>query len=929
MDRIHVTTLSLRSWVLILSLAPTLLVGIMLASYFTIHRFQELDETLIERGTDIIEPLAIASEYGMLQTSREMLKRLLGVSHRKHSHLVRSIAIFDTRHRVFVSSNFHRNFNQLRLPPGSSIPSHTELEYLPNGDLIMRTPIVQESNLLGLDADKPAPVLGYVVVHLNTDWAALKQHESGLAAILIILVGAFVNLLFSVRLIGQVTQPISDMVDAVEMIRKGRLDTRVDGRKIGELEELRGGINAMAQSLEESQQELQMNVDQATADLRETLEQIEIQNIELDMANRRAQEANRVKSEFLANMSHELRTPLNGVIGFSHQLAKTQLNTHQAEYVSTIERSANNLLTIINDILDFSKLEAGKLKLEQMPFQLRESLYEVATLFAPASQEKRIELVVTVEQPVPDNLVGDAFRIKQVLTNLVGNAIKFTESGHIHIHVELLNDEDERVMLKVSVQDTGIGISNEQKQSLFQAFGQGDTSITRRFGGTGLGLVISQRLVNKMGGEMSFDSQPGLGSTFWFTLNCPRSPLPLGDPLPLQKLKGKKVLLFEPAELSLQALQEPLRSVGIDLSTCQRQEQWPALLADDAQYHAVILACGSANSDMARLGQLIQQARNQAKLVLVMCNQANPGAHEQICALGADECLSKPVNPHRLARLIAAGEQAERRVKTALPPSKLAAHVLVVDDNPANLKLLQTLLAERVVQVSIASDGEEALRTASRQAFDLIMMDIQMPRMDGVTAAGKIRNTLRNRATPIVAVTAHALEGEKEKLLSQGMDEYLAKPVDEAALDRVLRSWLKPAHQSEESTPKSPDTGSLLPELVVRTEDIDVIDWPLAITRAGGRESLAKEMLQMLTDSLPDSRDTIDAAFHAQDSELLQQAVHKLNGACCYTGVPRLQALAHEIETQLKRGQAVDALEPEYLELCDEINKVMQATETV
>lgn len=913
-----VRTLSLRSWVLVLSLAPTLLIGLLFGGYFTLHRFSELQESVIERGADIIESLATSSEYGMVQNSREMLKRLVGVSHRKHSAMVRTIAIFDSQHRLFVNSAFQRNFNQLRLPPGSAIPAATEVETLPNGDLILRTPIYQESNLVGLRADELAPILGYVVVQLNTDYARLQQYQAAAFALGVILLGTLLNLIFAFRLVNQVSEPVSEMVEAVDLIRKGRLDTRVGGPKMGELDALRLGINAMAKSLQESQQEMLNSVEQATADLRETMEQVEIQNIKLDMANKRATEAARTKSDFLANMSHELRTPLNAVIGFTRQLVKTEMSTLQRDYLATIDRSANSLLNIINDVLDFSKLEAGKLKLEQMPFRLRDTLFEVATLISPEAHNKQLELAVFVADGVPDHLVGDAFRIKQVLTNLLANAIKFTERGSVQVQVQQQGEEDDKVNLLFNIIDSGIGIAKEQQKNLFSAFNQGDSTITRRYGGTGLGLVISQQIVRQMGGSIGFDSELGHGSNFHFNLLCSRSPLMLGDDLPLARVQGKRVLVYEPLPLSRRALIEPLTHWGVTTVPCAEPFDWHVQIDGGDSFDAAIISCAAAATDLAIIERLILEARRRCARVSVVCSANEPQFYQQILARGADCCFAKPVSYPRLLQAI---------LKEPLPPSlltpqplleqKVTAKVLAVDDNPANLKLLDALLRDLVSQVDGCEGGHDAVLACERQHYDLILMDIQMPHLDGVSAATQIRRTQLNRATPIVAITAHALPGERERLLSQGMDDYLTKPVDEKSLRTLLRRWLKPSAETSWHQPSEP--------LTTQQYANDTLDWALAIKRAGGKPEMATELMSMLLASLPEASAAITDALQQQDRPKLLAQIHRLHGSCCYVGTPHLQKLASTIETGIKQQQPLEDLEPEILELLDEILNIERA----
>lgn len=912
-------TLSLRSWVLFLSLAPTLLIGLLFGGYFTLHRFAELEQSVIERGADIIEPLATSSEYGMVQNSREMLKRLVGVAHRKHSALVRTIAIFDHQHRLFVNSAFQRNFNQLRLPPGSAVPAFTEVETLPGGDLVLRTPIYQESNLVGLRADEQAPILGYVVVQLNTDHARIQQYQAAAFAMGIIIFGALLNLLFAFRLVHQVSEPVSEMVEAVDLIRKGRLDTRVGGPKMGELDALRLGINAMAKSLQESQQEMLNSVEQATADLRETMEQIEIQNIKLDMANKRATEAARTKSDFLANMSHELRTPLNAVIGFTRQLVKTEMSPLQRDYLATIERSANSLLNIINDVLDFSKLEAGKLKLEQMPFRLRDTLFEVATLLGPEAHHKRLELAVLIADDVPDHLIGDAFRIKQVLTNLMANAIKFTERGNVQVQVQRQGEVGDKVDLLVNIRDTGIGIAREQQSNLFSAFNQGDSTITRRYGGTGLGLVISQQIVRQMGGNVGFESELGRGSCFHFNLLCSRSPLVLGDDLPLMRVRDRRVLVYEPMPLSRRALVEPLSQWGAQVIACAEPFDWRVQIDSGESFDAAIISCAAAAGDVTIIERLISEARQRCARVSVVCSVDDPLLHQRVLASGADCCFVKPVSYPRLLQAII----NEPLPASLLPPplvleQKVAARVLAVDDNPANLKLLEALLRDLVEQVDCRDAGHDAVLACERQHYDLILMDIQMPHLDGVSAAAQIRRSPLNRATPIVAVTAHALPGERDRLLAQGLDDYLTKPVDENALRALLRRWLKPV------------AGAPLDSNAAATADApplasDTLDWPLAIKRAAGKQEMAAELMAMLLASLPEAGAAIAQAQLQQDRPALLAQIHRLHGSCCYVGVPRLQKLAHTIETGIKQGLPLEDLEPELLELLDEIANVERA----
>ncbi len=434
------TKYSLRARMMILILAPTLMIGLLLSTFFVVHRYNELQHQVRDAGANIIEPLAVSSEYGMTWHNRDAIRELVSLLHRRHSDIVRAITVFDNNNHIYVSSNNNQNLALLQkadistLADGVSVERHGNL-------MVLRTPIISErysvDELPGEDAKPAGNPLGYVAIELDLQSVRLEQYKEVFVATLLLLFCLCIAMLFAYRLMRDVTGPIRNMVTTVDRIRRGQLDSRVDGYMLGELSILKNGINAMAMSLTAYHEEMQQNIDQATYDLRETLEQLEIQNVELDLAKKRAQEAARIKSEFLANMSHELRTPLNGVIGFTRQMLKTGLSTNQRDYMSTIERSANNLLSIINDVLDFSKLEAGKLVLESIPFPLRATLDETLVLLAPSAHEKGLEITVCLGKQVPDNVIGDPLRLQQILINLIGNAIKFTERGHIDLRVEL------------------------------------------------------------------------------------------------------------------------------------------------------------------------------------------------------------------------------------------------------------------------------------------------------------------------------------------------------------------------------------------------------------------------------------------------------------------------------------------------------------
>ncbi|UXI01752.1 two-component sensor histidine kinase BarA [Photobacterium sp. TY1-4] len=919
------TKYGLRARVFTLTLAPTLIIGLLLSAFFTMSRYRDLEHQLLSTGASIIEPLAISTEYGMTDKNREAVRRLISYAHRKHSEIVRSIAVFDADNQLFVTSNFHRNFETLMYPDDQPIPLLLDTRLNENA-LILRAPILSEGQFSTLSTPgMQAKPLGYIALELDLSALRLQQYQEVFTALMVLLLGLTLASMFAYRLMRDVTRPVSHMVSVVDRIRRGHLDVRIEGQLLGELDTLKNGINAMAISLSEYHIEMQQSIDQATSDLRETLEQLEIQNVELDIAKKRAQEAARVKSEFLANMSHELRTPLNGVIGFTRQMLKTRLSSSQQDYLQTIEKSANNLLTIINDILDFSKLEAGKLLLENIPFDFTDSLDEVMKLLAPSAHEKGLELTLKIDERIPAGLIGDPLRIQQVLTNLIGNAVKFTERGNIDVSVELKADKDETVELQFIVRDTGIGISERQQAQLFQAFSQADASISRRYGGTGLGLVITQKLVTQMGGEISLTSRLHQGSTFWFSLRLTKTDLPVSQPLNTASLNGKKLLLIEPNMQAASILQQRLIRAGIHVT-------YRSTMPEEAEQHEFALLCLAPGEQppIATLLDMVFKAEQHSEKVMVCLPTTELALSERLLNAGVSACLPKPLAQRKLLEtLITEPDELAEPAPQLLPAaaqSILPLTVMAVDDNPANLKLISALLSERVETVITATGGRKAVEYAHQKRFDLIFMDIQMPEMDGVTACQEIHQTDLNHHTPVIAVTAHAMAGERERLLNAGMDDYLTKPIEEHILQQILAKWIRADDTTTDAVPNGELSAAPAPQPESEPLNQNISwDWDLALKQAAGKEELARDMLQMLLDYMPEVEMLVNEALDGKDIELWPP-IHKLHGSCAYSGVPRLKSLCHTIETELKAGTSTDELEPELFELVDEMNNVVKAS---
>ncbi|HKQ61676.1 MAG TPA: response regulator [Candidatus Polarisedimenticolaceae bacterium] len=719
-----------------------------------------------------------------------------------------------------------------------------------------------------------------------------------IAAAAFLVAGLLATLLFTRRILA----PIDVLAAATHDVAAGRLDTRIAIHSGDEIADLGRSFQGMVERLRDARAEVQ--------DYQQSLERkVEERTAELEAAKERAEEASRIKSQFLANMSHEIRTPMNGVIGMVDLLLRTRLDERQRQFAGAADTSARALLDLLNDILDFSKIEAGKLQLDDADFDLRATVEDACEVVAGRAQAKGLELACAVDPAVPRLMRGDPSRFRQIVLNLLANAVKFTERGEVVVRVAVLDEEADAIELRCEVRDTGVGIDPAAQERLFSSFTQADGSTTRRFGGTGLGLAISKELVQLMGGKIGLTSAPGAGSTFWFSARLRRAATQVDGGSAAAVLAGKRVLIVDDNATNRQVLLEQTRGWGMEATVAEDGTAGFERLREAARtqpFDVVLLDYLLPGIDGIGFARLVERDPWLPRTPIVLV--ASVGLHGLAEPLppGVVAVLGKPVREAHL-RTCLEGVLGGRSGAPDLPDVAASAprdaRVLLVEDNPINQQVVLAMLQALGCAVTVARDGVEGVAAFEREAFDLVLMDCMMPRLDGYGAAAAIRareqtEPLRQR-TPIVALTASALVGERERCTAAGMDDYATKPLRHHDLEQVVSRWCKPSRSCQE--PPAP------PEAVADGAADDVFDRaPLAeIRELPGGDALLAQLVTTFLRNAPGSVRQIREGTRAGDVDAVHRAAHTLKSISGTLGARRLSRLCAELQEATMPGASV------------------------
>ncbi|MFN7084998.1 MAG: response regulator [Burkholderiales bacterium] len=881
---------SLRSKLIAYSLCITALASGAVILYDFVLERQKTQQHAVETGVAVAQAVAANLVDPIYKLSIDDIRRQLQSAHAVPEVLLAQA--LDQTGLVVADSE-----KQFAFQKAQSLPSGMLAEARETGQPVVRilddaVKVLQPVRL----AD--GEIIGFAYFNFSLAQARRQQAENvgrtaALAGVLLLLA-----LLLAYYFSRSFSAPVERIVDALHAVRDGDLDTRVSLKRHDELGILSASLNDMVASLKAMTTALQHEKEAAEA-------------------------ANRAKSRFLANMSHEIRTPMNGVIGMTELLLDGELrDERQRGYALTIRRSAESLLAIINDVLDFSKIEAGKLELEQGDIVPCEFVGEVIELLEERAISKGIAIIATVDDAVPSCVRGDPHRLRQILLNLVGNAVKFTEHGEIRLRISMVQEEQPPHALHFEVSDTGIGIAPSKIDTLFQPFEQGDTSTTKRYGGTGLGLTICRQLVERMGGRIGATSEPGVGSTFWFEL-----PLPPAAPLATATSRPRRVaLVVADLEMERRVIARHLALLGVRcISASGADEAIEQLRAtpETDRLDLIVLDVRTSDDGIIRMLAALQTlpACRETPVVVATWGAGLPAAIRREQPGKVFE-LRRPARHNELRRLVRSVlDGRDERGTTAANSTPVAGaefaglRVLLAEDNEVNRMYAEAMLKSTGCELVCAKDGDEALARWEAAPFDLLLLDWQMPGMDGLEVLTHIR-ARETAHTPAIVITANAMQNDREQCLAAGFDDYLAKPFRKAELLETVRRVLRaspPAPSRQSAAGQNTASAAFRENDVIDAAKIEELRAAL-----DGDDATVNQVIRLFLDGVPAMLETLAHARDIRDSGTAARAAHALKSSSAYVGAARVSAIAARIDAAFKANETA-TLWPDVEKLTQEI----------
>ncbi len=892
-------TMKLQHKLLLLALVPVIIISTMLTYYLAITRIDDVEFLTREKARAIAEQIAADNVNTVFTRNKQQLI----------NNINNYFSFYEDLAEIHIHS-LDNNFNYKKISNNQNIANL--LSASSDISLSVISDSLEDYNFDEPDITSNVPLIGKVKI-LLIDRSSKQKNEIIQTSILILLSMLGLTTLLVFPMSKKLTTPIKNLVVAFDSLAKGNFNTRVKEEARDELLNLQRGFNRMSTALSRQHENLHEQVEQVNEDLNTTLQALEIQNVELDIARKQAIELSRVKSEFLANMSHEIRTPMNGIVGFTSLLKQTQLNQLQQQYLQTIDHSAKSLLLILNDILDFSKLEAGKIEIHNHLFSIEDFTAEAINLFTPLAFEKQLNLIPIIYNDVPESVIGDRLRLLQVISNLLSNAIKFTDQGDIVFRVMLEDLAENNCKLGFSVSDSGIGIDKDKQKVLFQPFRQVNTDLSRGYGGTGLGLSISKSLTEMMGGEIKLESKTGKGSSFTVTVpfSVPQEPEQIDKAGRMPQFAGRDLLLLDNHPLFRASLSNMLTQLGFRV-TAEGNTDPSRLDKQKLKANDVIIMSLHANEtpSLSKLdSQVIENWSTPCLVLLSASEQQQIDNHSQRlgCTVLKSPTFSKQIAPclQQLLNTDSLTEKLPENNQAALSGKLHNKRILVVDDNEINQQLLSIILSDSGAIITTADNGLEAINLFGEMEFDLVFMDIHMPELNGIDTTAKLR--LSDHDIPIIAITADVAFKESESSALYGFNGVLIKPFDAEALYRVINTVMDLSPVVASSTHEYKKHQNLHEELPIR-------DLNQALRITGGKKTVADKLLNQLVEQLPDYLAQIRQECNNKDWEQLWQILHKLHGATLVCGIPAFNKVINNMQKHVRNA--------EYLSLDKELEKL-------